>query len=66
MKKFLMSILALIAYISTIVECYSYNGSNFSFFDIHFLAWIPIIVLVILSFVYGIMAINEYKMKKQK
>jgi len=42
------------------------NGSNFSIFDMSLWAWIPILLFLILAFVYGIGFISALKKYKAK
>lgn len=66
LQMFLIDSLCLISYCFYIMECYWYNGSNFSIFDMSLWAWIPILLFLILAFVYGIGAISALKKYKAK
>lgn len=65
-KMFLMNILFLITYCFIIVECYWYNGANFSIYNISIWSWIPIILFMVLAIFYGVRFISIYKIYKDK
>lgn len=66
LKIFFMNILFMVVYCFSILECYWYNGSNFSIYDLSIWSLVPIILFFIVAIFYSVRSIDVYKKYKDK